>query len=148
MYLFTGGFWSGGFYPGTHFAVWDTWRHKNGDGKHLKNPQLPSCHALLLYALYAFYHPCVRHRGYKLHSFYALFSFPYLCETWEGKNFFNLHFPFLHSLLFLLFGDKIKITRSPEKLNKENSVGCTEKGKRWKENIRERRRETKTGTVL
>ena len=49
----------------------------------------------------------------------------------------------------LLFDDnKIKVARKAEKLEKENPVGLAGEGNRWKGNIREGSRESKTRTVL
>ena len=39
--------------------------------------------------------------------------------------------------MLLLFDDKIKLARKPEKKQKENPEGCTGERKRWKTNIRE-----------
>ena len=48
-----------------------------------------------------------------------------------------------------MFDDnEIKMARKLRKKQKENPVGCTGEGKRWKGNIREGSRESKTGTVL
>ena len=47
--------------------------------------------------------------------------------------------------LFLLFDDnEIEMARKPAEKQKENPVGCTVEGKRWKGNSRE----DETGTVL
>ena len=46
--------------------------------------------------------------------------------------------------MLLFDASKIKMARMPRKKQKENPVGCTGEGKRWKGNIRE----DKTGTVL
>ena len=47
-----------------------------------------------------------------------------------------------------MFDDKITMARKPRMMWKENPVGCTEEGRRWKENIREGLREGNMGTVL
>ena len=48
----------------------------------------------------------------------------------------------------LLDENKIRIARKPGKKHKEIPLGCTEEGKRWKENIREGSREGRTRTSL
>ena len=50
--------------------------------------------------------------------------------------------------MLLFDDDKIKMTRKPEKKEKENPVRCIGEGKKRKRNIREVSREGKTGTVL
>ena len=49
--------------------------------------------------------------------------------------------------MLLFDGNKEKMARKPGKEQKENPIGYTEEGKRWKINIREGYREDKTGTA-
>ena len=48
----------------------------------------------------------------------------------------------------LLDYNKIKMERKPGQKQKENPVGCTGEGKRWRGNIKEGSREGKMGTFL
>ena len=79
-------------------------------------------------------------------------------SLWFSKCFLDYNFQniFLVSIMILFLGlvpnTSFELSfddnKKPEKIQKENTVGGTGEGTRWKGNIKEGWRESKTGTVL